>query len=186
MADYYEIRFNDLEKEKKEILVALLAEEEFEGFEEDEKYLKAFIPFEKFDRKKLIEIAGAQNLSFTLSFVRAENWNRKWEYNFHPVVIDDFCAIRASFHPPIRDVEYEIIITPKMSFGTGHHATTDMMIGQMRNIDFTSKTVFDFGTGTGILAILAEKLGAANITSIVVDNWSIENAKEYVAKNNCS
>ena len=98
--------------------------------------------------------------------------------DFQPVVIDDFCAVRAHFHEPIASVEHEIIITPKMSFGTGHHATTYMMMQQMREIDFKDKTVFDFGTGTGILAILAEKLGATTIDAIDVDEWSFENAKE--------
>jgi ribosomal protein L11 methyltransferase len=102
------------------------------------------------------------------------------------VIVDKFCAIRAEFHDPIKDVEHEIIITPKMSFGTGHHATTYMMIEQMREIDFKNKTVFDFGTGTGILPILAEKLGASKITAIDIDDWSISNAKENIEKNNCS
>jgi ribosomal protein L11 methyltransferase len=102
------------------------------------------------------------------------------------VVVDEFCAIRADFHEPIQNVAHEIVITPKMSFGTGHHATTYMMIQQMKDMDFAGKTVFDFGTGTGILAILAEKLGAANIMAIDVDEWSIENARENIERNGCS
>jgi len=94
-------------------------------------------------------------------------------------------AIRADFHAPIVNVENEILITPKMSFGTGHHATTFLMMQQMRNIDFNNKSVFDFGTGTGILAILAEKLGATSVFAIDNDEWSIENAKENAAKNAC-
>ena len=101
-------------------------------------------------------------------------------------MVDDFVGIRADFHEPVAGVEHEIVITPKMSFGTGHHATTFMMIQQMREIDFTGKSVFDFGTGTGILAILAEKQGASKIFAVDYDEWSIENAKENLAKNNCS
>ena len=115
-----------------------------------------------------------------------QNWNAVWEQNFQPVIVEDFCAVRAHFHAPISNVQHEIIITPKMSFGTGHHATTYMMMQQMRSIDFRDKTVFDFGTGTGILAILAEKLGAAKITAIDVDDWSIENAKENFERNGCN
>jgi len=102
------------------------------------------------------------------------------------VVVENFCAVRAHFHEPITNVEHEIIITPKMSFGTGHHATTYMMMQQMQHIDFKNKAVFDFGTGTGILAILAEKRGAENIAAIDMDDWSIENAKENFQRNHCS
>jgi ribosomal protein L11 methyltransferase len=100
--------------------------------------------------------------------------------------VGGFCTVRADFHDPLPGAQHEIIITPKMSFGTGHHATTYMMIEQMGNIDFEYKAVFDFGTGTGILAILAEKLGAVNITAIDVDEWSITNAKENFERNSCS
>ena len=99
--------------------------------------------------------------------------------------MDNFVAVRADFHEPIKDVQYEIVITPKMSFGTGHHATTYMMMRQMREIDFKNKSVFDFGTGTGILAILAHKSGAASVTAIDNDEWSIKNAEENFQKNNC-
>jgi ribosomal protein L11 methyltransferase len=124
-----------------------------------------------------------KEFTFNITSIPEQNWNAVWESNFEPVVVDDFCAIRADFHQPIKNVQHEIIITPKMSFGTGHHATTYMMIEQMSNINFTKKRVFDFGTGTGILAILAQKLGAASITAIDNDEWSIENAKENFQKN---
>jgi ribosomal protein L11 methyltransferase len=100
--------------------------------------------------------------------------------------VDHFVAVRADFHEPIKDVKYEIIITPKMSFGTGHHATTYMMMEQMRDANFTDKIVFDFGTGTGVLAILAEKMGAKKIMAIDSDEWSIENANENIKRNNCT
>lgn len=171
-------------EEQQEILISQLSDLGAEGFEQTEKNLIAYFNEYTFKSYEVNELL--KEYSFTTNTLEEKNWNEVWESNFQPVIVENFCAIRAEFHKPVKNVEHEIIITPKMSFGTGHHATTDMMIGQMRNIDFTSKTVFDFGTGTGILAILAEKLGAANITAIDVDNWSIENAKENVAKNNCS
>jgi ribosomal protein L11 methyltransferase len=151
------------------------------GFEQTDTHLLAY--FEK-DNFKSYEVNNlVKEFTFNITSIPEQNWNAVWESNFEPVVVDDFCAIRADFHQPIKNVQHEIIITPKMSFGTGHHATTYMMIEQMSNIDFTKKRVFDFGTGTGILAILAQKLGAASITAIDNDEWSIENAKENFQKN---
>ena len=123
---------------------------------------------------------------FKETLIPEANWNQVWESNFDPVIVDDFVAIRADFHEPVKGVSLEIIITPKMSFGTGHHATTYMMIEQMRELDFTGKSVFDFGTGTGVLAILAEKLGANKVIAVDNDEWSIENAEENFEKNNCT
>ncbi|MEI9809072.1 MAG: 50S ribosomal protein L11 methyltransferase [Bacteroidota bacterium] len=131
------------------------------------------------------EIALQQKVSFNKTIIEETNWNQLWESNFDPVIVDDFVAVRADFHAPVKGVEHEIIVTPKMSFGTGHHATTYMMIQQMRQIDFTGKTVLDFGTGTGVLAILAEKLGAQKITALDHDDWSIDNAGENISRNNC-
>jgi ribosomal protein L11 methyltransferase len=123
---------------------------------------------------------------FSKTIIEETNWNEVWESNFQPVIVDLFVGIRAGFHNAIKDVEHEIVITPKMSFGTGHHATTYMMIEQMKNISFAGAAVFDFGTGTGILAILSEKLGAGKILAVDHDDWSIENAKENVVQNNCT
>ena len=102
------------------------------------------------------------------------------------MAIGRFCAVRASFHEPVPGVEHEIIITPKMSFGTGHHATTYIMIQFLQQLDIKGKRVLDFGTGTGILAILAERLGATGVTAIDNDDWSIENAAENIAVNKCT
>jgi ribosomal protein L11 methyltransferase len=118
--------------------------------------------------------------------VKEENWNAIWEAAFQPVVIEAFCAVRAHFHPPVRGVAHQIIITPKMSFGTGHHATTFLMLKAMQGIDFNQKRVLDFGTGTGILAILAEKRGASHITAIDNDVWSFENVQENIQLNGCT
>lgn len=114
------------------------------------------------------------------------NWNEEWEKNFSPVVVNDTCIIRAPFHDIEKKYTYDIIIMPKMSFGTGHHDTTWLMCKNMLDFDFKNKTVFDMGCGTGVLAILAKKLGATNISGNDIDEWSVENAIENCAANNCS
>jgi ribosomal protein L11 methyltransferase len=186
MNQYLQVEFAAVTSEQKDILIAELADAGFEGFEEGEDSLKSFIPVQSLDEDALNAIASQQKLSFTKTIIEETNWNQVWESNFEPVTVDDFVAIRAHFHQPITSVAHEIVITPKMSFGTGHHATTYMMMMQMRSIDFVSKSVFDFGTGTGVLAILAEKLGAKKIDAIDIDEWSITNAKENIEQNNCS
>lgn len=171
-------------EEQQEILISQLSELDAQGFEQSENYLIAYFnenTFLSYDVNELLK-----GYSFNTTVIEEKNWNEEWERNFQPVIVDNFCAIRADFHQSIKNVEYEIVITPKMSFGTGHHATTYMMIEQMRDLGFKNKTVFDFGTGTGILAILAEKLGVSKITAIDLDDWSIENAKENILKNNCT
>jgi ribosomal protein L11 methyltransferase len=168
-----------------EMLIAQLSLHGYDAFEQDDAVLKAFIEEEQFDEAALKELLGAYSLQFEKSLLPATNWNEEWEKNFKPVIVDDFCGIRASFHEPLSNVEHEIVITPKMSFGTGHHATTYMMMQLMRTVDFREKQVFDFGTGTGVLAILADKLGATEILAIDNDEWSILNATENVAANKC-
>lgn len=175
-----EIIANEYQQEE---LIALLDDYQPAGFEQTDEKLKAYFE-DGFDLDAVLQILSG--FDCTVSTVEEQNWNAVWEGNFRPVIVEDFCAVRAHFHQPISNVEHEIIITPKMSFGTGHHATTYMMMQQMRHIDFKQKKVFDFGTGTGILAILAEKLEAKTITAIDVDDWSIENAKENFQRNNCS
>jgi ribosomal protein L11 methyltransferase len=186
MNQYIQIEFQNISAQQSDLLIAQLSEIGFDGFEEEENKLKAFIPASDFIGSAVKEIAGSQNLSFNQTTIEETNWNSVWESNFQPVIVDDFVGIRADFHEPITGVEHEIVITPKMSFGTGHHATTFMMIQQMNEIDFSGKSVFDFGTGTGILAVLAEKLGASKIYAVDYDEWSIENAAENLKRNNCS
>jgi ribosomal protein L11 methyltransferase len=169
-----------------EILIARLSDTGYEGFEQQEKALEAFIPESGFDRGLLQAILSDFNLEFTSNQLAARNWNEEWEKNFDPVIVEGFCAIRANFHPPVPGVQHELLITPKMSFGTGHHATTYMMMESMEYLDFKGRRALDFGTGTGVLAILAEKLGADSILAIDYDDWSIENAKENVTANSCS
>lgn len=176
---------------QKEILISLLSEEGYDGFWEDGNDLQAYIQAGHFDNKALQAIAENMKVSFTVDEIEQRNWNQEWEDSFKPVSIpffgreDIFVHIRASFHEKFQDTRHEIVITPKMSFGTGHHATTFLMVQQMADIDFAGKTVVDFGTGTGILAILAEQLGAAKVIAIDNDDWSIENAAENIAMNQC-
>jgi ribosomal protein L11 methyltransferase len=169
--------------EQQEILIALLADVEAIGFEQTETNLIAYFDennFPSYDVSTALE-----GFTFYTTTITEKNWNEEWESNFDPVIVDDFCAVRAHFHQPITGVKHEILITPKMSFGTGHHATTYMMMQQMRELNFAGKSVFDFGTGTGILAVLAEKLGAASVIATDNDEWSITNGKENVENNAC-
>jgi ribosomal protein L11 methyltransferase len=192
VADYIQITFQDISSEQLDILIAQLTMIGFEGFEEGEESLNAFIPASEFDEAAVNDIAAGKKISFTKSTIEETNWNAVWESNFEPVVVEDmtnntpWVGIRADFHAPIKNVVHEIVITPKMSFGTGHHATTFMMVQQMGDIDFGGKTVFDFGTGTGVLAILAEKMGASHIVAMDNDDWSIDNTKENLLRNGCS
>jgi len=168
-----------------EILIALLTGLGYEGFEQREEVLLAFLPEAGFDAAALEAILQQQDLAHTIVLLPEKNWNEEWEKSFTPVQVGEFCAVRAHFHAPVPGVTHQLIITPKMSFGTGHHATTYMMLQAMQNLDFSGKTILDFGTGTGVLAILAERLGAADVLAIDNDDWSIENAKENSIENHC-
>lgn len=185
MSKYIQIEFQNISQEQSDQLIAQLNEIGFEGFEEQENGLKAFIPLTDYDEVSLNDFTRSLQLNFSKTVIEETNWNQVWESNFDPVIVDDFVAIRADFHAPVSNVQLEIIITPKMSFGTGHHATTYMMMQQMREIDFAGKKVFDFGTGTGVLAILAEKSGAKKILAVDNDDWSIDNANENIKRNDC-
>ncbi len=169
-----------------EILIACLNDAtEIEGFEESEGLVKAYIPATKYDKTFFDRFPVPGNIKYTQSFIENKNWNAIWENEFEPVIIDNFVAVRADFHAPAKDVAYEIIITPKMSFGTGHHATTSLMLESLREYNCAGKKVADFGTGTGILAILAQKMRAAEILAIDYDGWSIKNAQENMERNKC-
>jgi ribosomal protein L11 methyltransferase len=185
MNSYVHLIVHVTEQHEKDLLVARLSQLEFEGFEEKDTELHAFIAKQNFKDKPVKRLLEDSRLQYATSILCSQNWNALWESNFDPVTIDDFCTVRADFHPENRFVEHEIIITPKMSFGTGHHATTYLMIQEMRELNFAHKKVADFGTGTGILSILAERLGSNGVWAIDCDDWSIENAKENIEKNNC-
>jgi ribosomal protein L11 methyltransferase len=183
---YIQLNFTNISEEECNQLIALLSDIGYTGFEENENSLIACINQEVFNIEDLDSILAIIPAEYSKSIIVDKNWNAQWESSFDPIIVNDFVAIRASFHQPVKDVKHEIIITPKMSFGTGHHATTYMMIEQMEALDFIGKTVLDFGTGTAVLAILAEKMGAVSIDAIDYDEWSIENSVENVAANNCS
>lgn len=183
--NYIEIKIQGITAQQAEEIIALLAGIDFSGFEENDSELKAFIDEAKFNAEEVKQVLQPYALPFTQKQIPQQNWNALWEANFEPIVIGDFVGIRAGFHQPIQHVQHEIIITPKMSFGTGHHATTYMVMQLMRDVDFNNKTVFDFGTGTGILAILAEKLGASAIIAGDNDDICVENAQENIVQNAC-
>lgn len=185
MQHYIKIKMNS-SQEIIELIIALLSEEGYDGFEETSETLDAFIPEHDFDERKLKEILQPFSLSYSIEMIEPKNWNAEWESNYEPVIVDDFVAIRAHFHAPIKSVKFEIVITPKMSFGTGHHATTWQMMKLMQQVDFRNKRVFDYGTGTGVLAILAEKLGAAKVLAVDYDDLCIENATENIETNCCA
>lgn len=184
--NYYQIHIPVTDAAIQEILIATLSELNFEGFEQQNTGLNAFIPEARFSESELHAVLTPFGLGFGSELIAQQNWNAQWEADFEPVVVGAFCTIRAHFHTLPVQTEHEVIITPKMSFGTGHHATTRLMVEQMQQLGFTGKTVLDFGTGTGILAILAEKLGAASVLGIDNDEWSFENAKENILLNECS
>lgn len=171
--------------EEREIFIARLISIGFESFEEDATELKTFVNEFDFDEKEFKLLMQQFPHSFMIEAIPEKNWNEEWEKNFEPVAIGSFCLVRAAFHEPDPGMKHEIIITPKMSFGTGHHATTYMMLELMSEDDFKGLSVLDFGTGTGILSIMAEKLGAKEVLAIDMDDWSIENAKENLQLNNC-
>ena len=182
--NYLQFDFEVRNNEQSEKLVALLSEKGFEGFEEEPTILKAFIAEKDFKEDAFLNVVELfEELVYHKYTVENINWNKQWEEGFQPVLVNDFVGIRATFHAPLEKVLHEIIITPKMSFGTGHHATTFLMIQQMKEIDFVGKAVLDFGTGTGVLAILANKLGASNILAIDYDEWSITNTIENIEQN---
>ncbi|MEO7522713.1 MAG: 50S ribosomal protein L11 methyltransferase [Ferruginibacter sp.] len=189
---YYQFVFDNLTNENKEMLIALLSNVGFEGFEEEDDILKACTRFDEFDETEFKNIIDILNIKYSKSIIKETNWNEKWELGFKPVIVhhpilhEPFAIIRAGFHKPVKEILHELVITPKMSFGTGHHATTYLMIQQMSLLDFNEKGVIDFGTGTGVLAILAEKMGASEIVAIDHDNWSIDNAQENIEANHCS
>ena len=190
--DHIAITFENIDETKSELLVALLADIGFEGFEEEQGILKAFIKENEFDENLFNNIVHLNDTKYLKSIVKKQNWNEKWEADFEPVKVlhpsthIPLAYIRANFHPPDSTFLFDISVTPKMSFGTGHHATTHLMVQHMSEINFAGKTVVDFGTGTGVLAILAEKMGAENIVAIDNDEWSITNATENLKENHCN
>ena len=171
-----------------EILIAELGYAGFESFVETEEGVTAYIQKDEWNQNILEDIQILNSDEFDITYTHEDieqtNWNAEWEKNFNPIVVDDVCAVRAPFHEKF-DTEYDIIIEPKMSFGTGHHETTHMMIQHILQNDFKDKSVLDMGCGTAVLAILAEMKGAQPIDAIDIDNWCYLNSLENVERNNC-
>lgn len=171
-----------------EILIAELGYAGFESFVETEEGVTAYIQKEEWNEFILddIQILNSDEfkINFTFNEIEQTNWNEEWEKNFSPIVVDNVCTVRAPFHEKPK-TQYDIIIEPKMSFGTGHHETTHMMIQHILKNDFTNKTVLDMGCGTGVLAILAEIKGAKSLDAVDYDNWCYLNSIENVERNNC-
>ena len=187
--DYLEFRFKvEPTQPASDILIAELGLAGFESFVEHEDGITAYIQKEEFHKKMLSEIHILKSAEFSISYssttIAQVNWNEEWEKNFDPILVNGVCAVRAPFHPDPQ-VKYDIIIEPKMSFGTGHHATTHMMIQFLLKANLEAKKVLDMGCGTGVLAILAEKRGARAIDAIDIDPWCYENSMENVSRNNC-
>jgi ribosomal protein L11 methyltransferase len=186
---YIEYNFTCSPKEPAtEILVAELGNVGFESFVENENGVTAYIQKIDWSAEILADIFVLNSKEFSIDYNQNEvpqtNWNEEWEKNFEPIQVDDLVSIRAPFHEN-PNLKYDIVIEPKMSFGTGHHETTHMMVQHLLQLDLENKKVLDMGCGTGILAIFAEMKGAKPLDAIDIDNWCYENSVENVARNNC-
>lgn len=187
--EYIEV---DIKIEKSEvfsdIVVARLNEIEFETFLENDNGVRCYIQATLFDKKKLdIELDKIKQntkLNFNINHVAQKNWNEEWEKNFKPVQINSHCLIRSEFHNNSGNFKDEIVITPKMSFGTGHHETTFLMINELYNLDLNDKSILDMGSGTGVLSIVASKNGAKQVVGIDIDEWAFQNSIDNAKLNN--
>lgn len=185
--NYYELLFTTIAAKdyQRDLLINALGEIGFDTFEELANGFKAYTPVDKFDQLQLDETLSLYcdmfNFSYETTLIPQKNWNEVWESNFEPIAIGDKIFVRATFHAPKPQFKYEIVIDPKMAFGTGHHQTTAMMLELMLENNLAGKNVLDMGCGTGILAIMASKLGAAKVTAIDNDpvcyESTIENAQ---------
>lgn len=169
-----------------DILMAELIEIGFDSFTEEIHGILGYVQSDLFKEEDLKSLPLFQNENVKIEYSYKEmpniNWNEEWEKNFSPINIDDKVLIRAEFHDSVEGM-HEIVIQPKMSFGTGHHPTTHLMVQQMMDIDFAGKKVLDMGCGTSVLAIYAKQLGAGDTKAIDIDEWSVENSKENAVRN---
>lgn len=173
-----------------EMLMAEMAEVGFDTFMETETGFEAFAEQNQYDKQKLQEIKDRYTVHtpvvFYIDRVEKKNWNEEWEKNYEPIIVEDTLIVRAEFHQPEKKYPIELIITPKMSFGTGHHQTTYLMLKAQLNMDHQNKMVMDAGTGTAVLAIMASKRGAKKVEAFDIDSWSVENGTENAQINQCS
>jgi len=182
---YTELSIVCTEGARREILMAELSDFPFESFCEEEDMLKAYIPESEYERceREIDEWLRGEQLRYTATPLPDRDWNEVWESNFEPIEIEGRCRIRAPFHPRDPQCEYDIEIMPKMSFGTGHHATTYLMAAEILDSDPTGLRGLDMGSGTGVLAILAVLKGAEHMDAIDIDEWAFENGTENIAAN---
>ncbi|WP_428667536.1 50S ribosomal protein L11 methyltransferase [Runella sp.] len=187
--NYAETRLT-LNPDYNDILIAELAEIGYESFVESNDGLSAYIPETLFDVVLLQQVIDRYQSLTPIAFVHEQletkNWNEEWERNYQPIEVAGKIRVRASYHTPDPTFEYDIVIDPKMSFGTGHHETTTLVMEQQLSLDHEEKSLLDVGSGTGILAILAEKLGATRLTAFDIEEWAYLNAVENAAMNGCS
>ncbi|TDS17349.1 50S ribosomal protein L11 methyltransferase [Sphingobacterium paludis] len=173
---------SNMEDWQKDLLISSLGEIGFDTFEDTDQGFAAYIPAANLDIQALETVLLAEtegfDVAYTVKEVEDQNWNTLWESNFNPIVVDDSCYVRATFHEPRPDIPYEIVIDPKMSFGTGHHQTTSMMLSYILEHDFLDKEVLDMGCGTGILAILAIKRGAKSVLAVDYDDVCVASVEE--------
>ncbi len=179
--DYVQVSITCLE-DYREILIAELAAIGFDSFLETDSGLEAYVPQDLFDRDSFDEVIATYrepaSLTVAEGIVPKVNWNEEWEKNYDPIEVDRLVYVRASFHVPQPGFQYEIVINPKMSFGTGHHATTFQLLSMQGKIDHQGKRVLDVGSGTGILAIMAHLLGAKQVEAFDIDSWCVDNGNE--------
>jgi ribosomal protein L11 methyltransferase len=173
----------------REVLLYELGELGYESFVETKAGLKAYIPTDQYKANDVNELSILQQdfceVVYTTNVIPDRNWNEVWESNFEPIIVGDQCIIAAPFHHIEETVPYHILIEPQMSFGTGHHETTHLIVEKLLEDDLTKETVLDMGCGTGVLAILAEMKGSTSIQAIDTDEWAYSNAKDNIARNNC-
>lgn len=172
-----------------DLFIDALASLGCDSFEETETGFNAYLPIGS-DLKLALDYLENEKkqdyveLSYNTEEIQTKNWNEVWESSFEPIYVEDWCSIVAPFHKDLKSTTHKITITPKMSFGTGHHETTFMMIKAMKDIDFKNKSVLDMGCGTAVLAILSKKLGSANTDGVDIEDWAVENAIENCTNNN--
>lgn len=176
-------------EEQKDILVALLGEIGYDSFMEDENCLKAYCPEQDFDQEALQTLLTENTILSEIQLLSAEkmpdkDWNEIWESSYEPAIVNEKCRIRAPFHEAENSYLHDLIIEPKMSFGTAHHETTSQIIELMLQTNFARNDVLDMGSGTAVLAILAKKLGAKNVVAIDNDEWAYRNALDNIGLNN--